>query len=495
MHRNLMVAVILVWTLLVAGFWGWSVHQSRKHIDSMAVHEARTHFSKDLAIRLWATEHGGVYVPADERTPPNPGLAHIPERDLEPPWGGKLTLMNPAYVVRQVMEEFQDLYGVQGRIVGLAPINPDNAPDEWEQSALQRFKSDGAQEVQERVEIDGKEYLRLIRPMITRKECLRCHAYQGYSPGDIQGGIGVAVPYDPYIELYNESLWSKAVSFGAVWLAGLGGIFFTAVQINKRLVQQEEYESELHSKSVELARANTDLVRFARVAAHHLMEPARRLVSYSRRLRSNLSRETDQENLLALNYIEQSSVRLSYLVRDIQLYLVVREPRGETGWQDTDRVLADVLDGFASLIQETGAKIRAENLPRVYLDRPRLFDILTELLKNAMVHARPDQKPDIRVSGEQRGEASILRISDNGPGIPQEYRERIFEVFERLQAGGTATGIGLAVVRRIMESRHGHIRVEDNVAGGMDLILEFPGPGQEMNNINRTGPRMDRYGA
>ena len=73
-------------------------------------------FHKDLAYRHWASSHGGVYVPIDAKTPANPFLAHIPERDINTSSGKNLTLMNPAYMLRQTMEQFEELYGVKGHI-------------------------------------------------------------------------------------------------------------------------------------------------------------------------------------------------------------------------------------------------------------------------------------------------------------------------------------------------------------------------------------------
>ncbi len=77
--------------------------------EQLAKQIAGAHFDKDQAFRPWATSHGGVYVPIDARTPPNPYLEHVSERDLLTPWGKELTLMNPGYMLRQLHEEFAEL--------------------------------------------------------------------------------------------------------------------------------------------------------------------------------------------------------------------------------------------------------------------------------------------------------------------------------------------------------------------------------------------------
>ncbi len=91
----------LLWTLLLGGVLAWNLYTSGQQTQDQVLIAARASFNKDQAFRLWATSHGGVYVPTDERTPPNPYLSHIPERDLVTPSGRRLTLMNPAYIMSQ----------------------------------------------------------------------------------------------------------------------------------------------------------------------------------------------------------------------------------------------------------------------------------------------------------------------------------------------------------------------------------------------------------
>lgn len=242
------VAAALLWTAVVLASLLWSVVNETVQTRELATREARAHFNKDHAFRLWATRHGGVYVPASKETPPNPYLSHVPERDLVTPSGKALTLMNPAYMVRQMSEEYDRLFGVKGHITSLKLHNPDNAPDDWERAALQAFET-GTTEVFEVSEIDGKPYLRLMRPMLVQEGCLKCHAYQGYKVGDIRGGVGVAVPLEQYRELERQSIIALSVSHGAFWLLGLTGIAEAGRRIRRRLRQQVRDEMEIRSLS------------------------------------------------------------------------------------------------------------------------------------------------------------------------------------------------------------------------------------------------------
>jgi chemotaxis family two-component system sensor kinase Cph1 len=113
-------AAALIWTVVVGGSLLWNFHLLNRQYSELAHKEAVDNFNKDPGFWLWATKHGGVYVPVTEETPPSPYLSHIPERDIVTPSGRALTLMNSASMVRQLME----FYGVRGKLTGLVVMRP-----------------------------------------------------------------------------------------------------------------------------------------------------------------------------------------------------------------------------------------------------------------------------------------------------------------------------------------------------------------------------------
>ena len=251
-----MLALAAGWTFLVAVSLFWGISQNRQTTRELATKEARTHFAKDQAFRFWASSHGGVFVPANERTPPNRYLAHVPERDITTPSGKKLTLMNPAYMIRQLHEEFADLYGVQGKITSLKPLNQKNAPDKWEESALKAFE-DGMDEQFEFADIRGKPYLRLMKVMRVKKGCLKCHGFQGYKVGDVRGGVGVSVPMSDYLTKERRGMILLTLTHGMLWLFGIGGIFFAYSNLRKRTDELIKTEEDL-KKTNRILRALSD---------------------------------------------------------------------------------------------------------------------------------------------------------------------------------------------------------------------------------------------
>jgi PAS domain S-box-containing protein len=187
-----------------------------------------------------------VYVPVTEDTPPNPKLAHIPERDITTPSGRVLTLINPAYMVRQLMEDFAEAYGIKGKITSKEPLWQGNSPDAWERRALNAFEK-GGDEIYEFMEMGGVPHLRLMRPLITKEGCLKCHGFQGYEVGDVRGGINVSVPLGGLMAIEKKAILTLIASHALFWLAGTAGIVFAGTRIrghfSERMKAEEKYRA------------------------------------------------------------------------------------------------------------------------------------------------------------------------------------------------------------------------------------------------------------
>ncbi len=252
-------SLICAWTILIGCLLLVGIFQSIQIHKALAEKEALANFNKDQALRHWAAMHGGVYVPATDDTPPNPFLKHIPERDIKTPNGIALTLMNPAYMLRQTMAKYESAYGIRGHITSLKHFRIETAPDNWERKVLKEFEK-GVKEVSEYTEMKGKPYFRLMSPMIAEKECLKCHGYQGYKEGDVRGGVSVSVPLAPYLSSQRKQIITYSTSFGLLWLLGLTGTLLASQQIKKKMSERDTAEIELlraHDKLEGMVAART----------------------------------------------------------------------------------------------------------------------------------------------------------------------------------------------------------------------------------------------
>jgi PAS domain S-box-containing protein len=217
------VILMLVWIMVVGGSLVWSYYRQTKGNMQLMRNEARTVFDKDVLYRQWNASHGGLYAPVTSTTQSNPYLAEVKERDIKTLSGRELTLINPAFMTRQVHELGFAVNRTRGHITSLNPLRPENAPDPWEKQALEAFEQ-GQEEIVSLAVIDGIEYLRFMRPMITEKGCLKCHEHQGYQVGDIRGGISISVPTAPYQSHLQEDITFMACGHALFLLMGLAGI-------------------------------------------------------------------------------------------------------------------------------------------------------------------------------------------------------------------------------------------------------------------------------
>ena len=222
--------LIVVWTLVAAASLGWNLLQDREEDLRVARHIALTNYDRDVLYRRWAAPHGGVYVQVTPDTPPTPYLAQLPERDIVTPSGRRLTLLNPAYMTRQIYELAQKSGLPPGHLTSLKPLRPQNAPDAWERKALEAFEH-GKEEVSEVVSLNGQPSMRLMRPFRIEPSCLTCHEEQGYKVGDIRGGISVSVPMDPIITKASHT-WSLVLGHLVLWMLGVVGIVLAGRQVS-----------------------------------------------------------------------------------------------------------------------------------------------------------------------------------------------------------------------------------------------------------------------
>lgn len=245
--RKIVLFLILVWSAIIVSILFTLINENYNYADRLAKQEAITSVDKDLAYRSWVASHGGVYVPITEKTPPNPYLSHIKNRDIVTSDNQKLTLMNPAYTLSQMMEEYTELYGRKGKITSLKPLNPKNKADEWETNALKMIEKD-KKPFYEKSYIDDQEYIRYINPLIVKQSCLKCHAFQGYQIGEVRGAVSVSIPMKTYQdEAWHFTIMNSIVTF-IIWIIGLLAILYgekkTREFINEKI---KDYEQNLYS--------------------------------------------------------------------------------------------------------------------------------------------------------------------------------------------------------------------------------------------------------
>ena len=230
--------------MVLGGGLLWNLRHAEQQTMDMAYAEARTNLNKDITLRRWATEHGGVYVPITEKQQPVPWLSYMPDRDVTTTEGARLTLLNPASMLREMMDRYAADYGVRGRITALKYLNPANAPDAWEREQLEAFARGEKREVWEMAEMGGQPHLRYLRAMFMEPGCEKCHAVLGFKVGDVRGATGVNIPLAPYYQQIDSARSNLVLTHATIWLLGLSGIGLFARTARRREQQLQRKEEE-----------------------------------------------------------------------------------------------------------------------------------------------------------------------------------------------------------------------------------------------------------
>lgn len=239
--------LVALWTLGVSTSLCFNIFHTYNHTEKSALIQARTAFEKDVVYRRWNSGLGGLYVKVTPKVLPNPHLQANHDRDIPGPNNTPLTLVNPAYMTRLVHELGELASGVRGHITSICPIRPENAPDPWEQKALARLEQSSSDELFEIQAIEGKYYLRLMGVLRTERSCLACHGAQGYTIGQIRGGISVSVPMEPVMAGARTTVAILGVSHGILWLAGALVIILGGKRLVRYMHERDEAVRQLQS--------------------------------------------------------------------------------------------------------------------------------------------------------------------------------------------------------------------------------------------------------
>ena len=470
------------WTIVICVLFGFNVWHERAQILETARTQARSLFQRDVIYRQWNARSGLVYVEVSPQTPPNPYLANIAERDVTTTSGKKLTLVNPAYMTRLVFDLALQSDEVRGHITSLRPLRPQNLPDPWEIKALRSFQR-GEVEVSSLERTAGRSYLRMMSPLVTAQECLKCHGKDGYRLGDIRGGISVAVPMEPLWKIFRQSVLIYAFSFTLLWITGIACIFFGALRLRKTIRERDIAELEVADKNrnllvltAELQAANAELETFCSTVSHDLRSPLTGIGGYCQLIQESSADRHPDICVQFAGIMLQEAGRMEKLIDTLLNFS--RLTRGQLARETTH--LSDIAKEVAAELRsgspEIAARFKIAEGITVHADPELLRVVLGNLLGNAWKYTGKREERQIEFGVSTSGAGLAYFVRDNGIGFDHADSERVFQAFSRLHNSGdfAGSGIGLATVKRIIQRHGGRVWCEGELDVGSTFYFSLP---------------------
>ena len=409
--RKFITAILIIWLAAGALSLSLNLYDDRKERAALAFQTARTLLAQLVNTRTWNARHGGVYVPISPHVQPNPYLDD-PERDLTTENGLRLTKINPAYMTRQIAEIAAEQNGVQFHITSLTPVRPENRAADWERKWLEDFQNGSVDHGSFIKTPEGIQF-RYMAPLFINKECLRCHAKQGYELGDIRGGISLTLPMD--VPAIN---WKMLLSHLLAMVAGSGLILFFGGRLNEGRNRLLAANTSLEQEVQDRKQAQNELQQ----ARDHLEERVQKRTAELSQLNDTLKHE------VALRIQAEKALTTIY---DEFYQLFNSAP---------DAML--VVDQNHHIIRVNEAFSRLSGLHVNQIIGRQCNDIL----KGATCHSSACPLSRI-LKGEKRVELETEKIRTNGHSMPCIVTTTPFK-----EADGSMIGM-IAVVKDITEHK------------------------------------------
>lgn len=246
--------------------------------------------------------------------------------------------------------------------------------------------------------------------------------------------------------------------------------------LRKAQLQLDIQLGELFAKNRELERyitSNTELEKFAYIASHDLREPVRSIVGFAQLLQRRNADQFDDESKEFLKNIIDSAQRMNALIHGLLDYSRIGSTGKPFERTDLNEVLKKVRNDIKVSVEESGAEIIADPLP---VDELQIRQLFQNLLSNSIKFKHDGVKPIVKILAETKGDKWLFRIEDNGIGLDMKYKQKVFQLFNRLHAGDKyqGSGIGLALCKRIVERHKGEIWLESNPGKGTTFYFTLP---------------------
>ena len=269
-------------------------------------------------------------------------------------------------------------------------------------------------------------------------------------------------------------LWSLAVS-----MEGMRSGLVSALDDSRAAAEvTAQQAADLDAQAGELRRSNAELEQFAYVASHDLQEPLRKVASFCQLLEKRYGDQLDERGLQYIAFAVDGAKRMQVLINDLLTFSRVGRSGELAERLPLDQPLDTALNSLSVAIEDADAVVeRPERLPEVVGDPTLLAMLWQNLIGNALKFRAPGRPPVVQITAAAQPDGGWqFAVTDNGIGIPPEFAEKVFVIFQRLHGRGVypGTGIGLALCKRIVEQHGGEMHLDTSYADGTRIIFTLP---------------------
>lgn len=254
-------------------------------------------------------------------------------------------------------------------------------------------------------------------------------------------------------------------------------VFFRDITERKETEKQLlELNKELVKQKRQLEVSNKELEQFAFVASHDLQEPLRMVTSFLTQLEKKYGNELDERAKKYIWFATDGAKRMRQIILDLLNYSRIGRVETNPGPVDLNNIMQTIVRDFNKTIEEKNAEANWDSLPVITADESSMQSVMRNLIGNALKYHEDGMHPVIDVKGEETDRSFKISVTDNGIGIAPEYKEKIFQIFQRLHTNEeySGTGIGLAICKKIIENHGGSISVTSDEGEGSTFTFEIP---------------------
>ncbi len=250
------------------------------------------------------------------------------------------------------------------------------------------------------------------------------------------------------------------------------------IAITKDITDRKRRLNDLKRLIKDLESSNDELQQFAYITSHDLQEPLRTMASYAGLLERRYKGKLDSDADEFIEYMVSGASRMRSMIQGLLDYSRVGTRGEEFNNFDMEEALNTALSNLKSAIENNNAEISYDKLPIIFADEDQISRVFQNLISNAIKFRKKEEYPKIHISckKDEKNNEYVISVSDNSIGMEQQYTDKIFEVFKRLHAIGDyeGAGIGLAIVKRIIDSHGGRVWVESELGVGSNFYFTIP---------------------